>query len=373
VRSIFGESETWAPVYERDFLTEYAAGYPLSLSGFGTVLKALVAPLPRLPWDTSAGSARIEYDVFEKGGELFGANALDYARFAEAKDKFDNERWFLINGICTDRRVAELNAYALFNMFERPITTLYNACNGVLLDLLECAVGKEWDATTDAARIALPELLEALRDDKVKRVVLISHSQGTIVAAVLLKALEELLVPSHRGHQWNRHEASPEREVARKLARSVDMGGKPSNVRRIPRVQPCLKPEQIAKLEMFNFANCATSMEPFVAVGDNPTRLAPFIESYGNEYDLVARLGMLAPTHGTGSARIGGDKYLRKNTWGHLLNAHYLYDFWQEHKAKGCARPSLEPFAGNLRRKPKLFDYMDGAGAIPRELRQVAE
>ncbi len=48
------------------------------------------------------------------------------------------------------------------------------------------------------------------------------------------------------------------------------------------------------------------------------------IESFGNQYDLVARLGMLAPKPGLRGIRIDGPRYIRRDAWGHLLNDHYL-------------------------------------------------
>lgn len=76
------------------------------------------------------------------------------------------------------------------------------------------------------------------------------------------------------------------------------------------------------KLEMYCFANCATEMRsaPVKIGGKNGVGPA-WIESYGNEMDIVARLGVLADSTGPGGVRIGGDRYIRNAAWGHLLNA----------------------------------------------------
>jgi hypothetical protein len=106
--------------------------------------------------------------------------------------KHPDERWFFINGICTDRRIAARYAATLSRIFNRPLTVLYSATEGFAFDLLESAIGKGWTITESAA-CNFAVLVKALIDPEVRRVILISHSQGTIVAAVLLKALEELL------------------------------------------------------------------------------------------------------------------------------------------------------------------------------------
>jgi pimeloyl-ACP methyl ester carboxylesterase len=261
-----------------------------------------------------------------------------------------DERWFFLNGICTDHRIAHLNAKLVQKLFGRPITILYNATEGVWVDLVECAVGKAWDSVTEAAERNLDALLDALCDDHVRHVILVSHSQGTIIAAVLLKVLEEMLL-APRPPAAGEEKVSPERRVARKIASRAPAalaahGRRPGHGRRP------LVPADIGKLELYCFANCATSMEPFIRL-TGPARVAPWIESYGNENDVVAKLGLLAPPHGIGSARIAGDRYRIPGAWGHLFNAHSAIPMF----VRGA---TLEPFHDNLRGTPRLSAYLGG-------------
>jgi hypothetical protein len=122
--------------------------------------------------------------------------------------------------------------------------------------------------------------------------------------------------------------------------------------RRQPRLRHDLQREHLGKLELYCFANCATSMEPFVRL-QSPTRVAPWIESYGNENDLVAKLGLLAPPHGIGRTRIAGDRYRFPGAWGHLFNAHYGLPMLVHGR-----KP--EPFHDNLRETPRLLEYLEG-------------
>ncbi len=82
-------------------------------------------------------------------------------------------------------------------------------------------------------------------------------------------------------------------------------------------------------------------------VGRGPHGPVPWIESFGNEYDIIARLGVLAPRPDTWHVRIDGPRYLRERAWGHLLNEHYLAPVAhvQKHgKKQGPASESSAPY-----------------------------
>ena len=53
--------------------------------------------------------------------------------------------------------------------------------------------------------------------------------------------------------------------------------------RPVPAVFQHVKLADVGKLELYCFANCATSMAPFYAAPAS-RRQAPWIESYGNQY-----------------------------------------------------------------------------------------
>jgi hypothetical protein len=123
-------------------------------------------------------------------------------------------------------------------------------------------------------------------------------------------------------------------------------------------VRPPLTLDELSKLEIYAFANCASLMGPI----DRKAQ-APYIESYGNEFDALARLGVLAPATTAAAVRIGGERYVRRGAWGHLLNAHYLYPMEQEWRARreGALLTGLRPLPGNRARQPRLFGYFDGS------------
>lgn len=338
--------------------------WPRSLAGdlsshFTTDGETELQALARLDGETLATVLRATGIGWPYPGQWFAPIVSGpLAKTTERTGPGDDERWFFLNGICTDPRIAELNARLVSKVVQRRVDVLYNATEGVVLDLVECAFGKAWDAVTDAAAANLDELMKALSDRKVRRVVVVAHSQGTIVAAVLMKTLEELLrlapIPSDglRQERPGQQKVSGERRAARRIVEQVKHPNTYEDIAQ-PEPPPELTTDDIGKLELYCFANCATSMEPFARVSDPYVRLAPWIESFGNEYDLVAKLGLLAPPHGIGSARIAGDRYRLEGAWGHLFNAHYGIPIL-------VRRESGTPFRDNLRKKPRLFDYIDG-------------
>jgi hypothetical protein len=270
-----------------------------------------------------------------------------------------------MNGVCADLAIAEINRYELSRFCGRPVQLLYNTTDGVLMDVLECVMGKTFDVVTESAAPNLEPLVDALCDEQVKRVIFVSHSQGTIIAAVLLKLLHDTLL---RGRapvpEIGTDRVSDERHVAREMKQHPDKvdnkDARQSFLAALSKLSAA-PASVIDKLEMYCFANCATSMTPFISL-DYPKRRVPWIESYGNEYDVVARLGVLASSHGVGSARIEGDRYYRAGAWGHMLNAHYLAPMYEAILGKPDA-PVWSTFPENLRLRPRLWDYR--AGGIP--------
>ena len=102
----------------------------------------------------------------------------------------------------------------------------------------------------------------------------------------------------------------------------------------------------------------------------DPQRELPRIESYGNEHDLVARLGMLAPDQS--DIQIAGPRFRHDGAWGHLLNAHYLRAIDEAHRRPsdaGDARNEAAPYVpiegtAPPEAVPSLFRYLGGTGAI---------
>jgi pimeloyl-ACP methyl ester carboxylesterase len=232
--------------------------------------------------------------------------------------KYPTEAWFFVNGIATNLDLALINCQYLNKLFHRRIIGIQNPTDSILVDLLECAVGKRWRRSMNPSRKALEPISLALNNSDIERVILIGHSQGTIIAANILRALTD--------------------DVEHQYIQSLEL---------------------LKKLEIYAFANCADDMRYLNNVRSQRDQSVPYIENFANENDLVARLGMLSPRKELWDIHIDGDMYFRKGGWGHLLNAHYLNGF-------DTSRSDYSPFKclGKNGATSRLFGYLDGCTPI---------
>lgn len=273
---------------------------------------------------------------------------------------FPEEAWIFINGVATNDEVAQMNAAYLSYLFHRPLTLIQNASDSLLLDLVECARGKAQHKAREAGTKAFPVVYDALKDPHKERVVLIAHSQGTIITAVVLDLLAQ------KGPQ-----PAPPAEAIMGFAPPEPIYADDEQLD-LDDFEP-LSEQELRKLEVYCFANCANTMRYVLPASDNYGPL-PWIESFGNEHDLVARLGMLAPHGADYGVHIDGPRYMRVGGWGHFLNAHYLVDVERKqrhgrrHGGNGTCDPYILLDAGDYpaNMTPRLFAYINGGTPPPR-------
>jgi len=254
-----------------------------------------------------------------------------------------DEAWFFVNGIMTNDALAQVNAAYLAYLFHRPITLIQNSTGGLAEDLLECALDKAWGRTREAATKTFPAVYDALKDPRKTRVVLVAHSQGTIIAGVVLRFMERLI--ERRPRELELRPAGPEPVY-------------PDDMPLDPADFDPLEPSEIAKLEVYCFANAATTMRYVTTHEGAPV---PWIESYGNQFDIVARLGVLAPNPDKRGVRIDGPRYERKAAWGHQLGDHYLQGIDRAQKQGRKRGPKTQTAAPYVLLNPDEFP-----GAVPR-------
>ena len=279
-----------------------------------------------------------------------------------------DEHWFYINGIATNADVAKLNAAVLAELFHRPVTVIQNATDSVAFDLFECAVGKGFTkdpscddcmSMTEPAWKATTAILEALNSAATRRVVVIAHSQGTIIVSNVLRAIaktlsdQRLFTARRQKKQW--------RTYTRKLMGDAATANKPlwDGLAHSLSVFGTGTADTIArrlhKLEVYTFANCADTMK---YVAHRGGRHYPHLEHFANENDIVARLGILSPNS---KIDIDGPVYVHRGAWGHLLNQHHLFaiDDYLYPGRQSCANPYV-PVSGNAQREPRLYGYFHG-------------
>ncbi|MDX1804178.1 MAG: hypothetical protein R3292_08855 [Alcanivorax sp.] len=190
---------------------------------------------------------------------------------AHAIDEQHPSRWFFINGMGTAAPVAILNASEIARLFHRPVHLIHTPTWGLLRDLMESITARTLRKDGKLSRPALHVIVEAL--EKYERVVLVSHSQGTIVASYIVRKLLR--------HATTRH--------------------------------------LVRKLEIYCIGGVADSLQVDPALTLRAGHPVPYVEHFANGRDYLAQVGILAHLDST-----AGTLYCRPERSGHLLNTHYL-------------------------------------------------
>jgi len=108
------------------------------------------------------------------------------------EDNEVSEIWFFINGVVTDHWIAQLNAEHLADVFKRPINILHNPTDGLHRDLRECVKGRTLSELTGTSERIFGELLKHVARKKTKgKIVVVAHSQGTIITADVIRKVRE--------------------------------------------------------------------------------------------------------------------------------------------------------------------------------------
>ncbi|KAL1411876.1 hypothetical protein Q8F55_002858 [Vanrija albida] len=236
----------------------------------------------------------------------------------------DKEKWLFVNGICTTGSGAQSNVDRLQTLFHRPVTAVLNRSLGMLFDLGECILQRDYRLITQDIRVGYFALRDAVLDPKLERVVLIGHSQGGIIVTAMI---DQLLAefPHH----------------------------------------------VLKKVEIYTFASAANHIcDPSGGTPDSPP---PFghIEHFANQGDWVSQFGVLghAPlppgdtpniiaeeekdgevaTFPMTDGEFAGRIFERLNHTGHLLNSHYnsILD-----------NPVVRKYS-------RLATYLDGGNPVP--------
>ena len=365
LQSIFGPIRSWAE--PKRPLSEFRILNPRQ--PLRTLRYLRDASVPARPWSPPPPVARwvpdALTDLFWRPSEIL-CEPDPYGR----TDSFPDEKWFFVNGVATNADVARLNARLIAKLFRRPVTLLQNATDSLLVDLYECAVGKGFrkqphtedrQSMTEPAWRAVTAVLSALNDPELERVIVLAHSQGTIIASNMLRAIARTLDQQHllsrggRRCNWDTFAGDLMRQFDDD--RNEDLRASVAGcMAQFGSGRPDAVLARLRKLEVYTFANCADSMKQVVRRG---RRALPWLEHFANENDIVARLGVLSPND---KVVIDGPRYIRRGAWGHLLNEHHLFPI-QEHLEDGGSNEVPDPYpptgpVGST--MPRLYRYAHG-------------
>ena len=204
---------------------------------------------------------------------LFGENSRYIPNSTEID--YSGNCFLYVNGIMSNHDVVITNKNELEDLLKRPINIIHNVTDSLIMDLIESLIGKETDDLTEASTIALYTVCNKLLDDNIKKVIIICHSQGTIIVAKVMQSLSKL---------------------------GLD------------------KQKYLKKLEIYAFASCASNMTYIVDE-------LPYMEHFANDNDFVAKLGCNCPSQIKQYISIDGETFVVKNKSGHMFNTHYIDNF----------------------------------------------
>ena len=99
-------------------------------------------------------------------------------------DNFTDECWIFVNGCMTNHSGLQDNVNRLSEKFGRNVIGIHNKSYGLVADLLECLIQRDFAYKTSDVRIAYMSLKPFLMDTAMKKVVLIGHSQGGLIVSL---------------------------------------------------------------------------------------------------------------------------------------------------------------------------------------------
>ena len=200
------------------------------------------------------------------------------SRLIPSKLQRMNKKYFIfVNGILTPESLIEVNRKFLEDIFYEPFDILHNASDSLPVDLIESAIGKQYTKLSEPGYVLFTALARKILDPNVDKVVVIAHSQGTIITSNVLKALADCGI----NHNQKEH---------------------------------------LKKLEIYMVANCSSDTKYI----DQDNQL-PYIENISNRGDFVPYLGSLSRLN----FPIDG-KHIISEKKGHMFNKSYFNNFRNE-------------------------------------------
>ncbi|KAK4664898.1 uncharacterized protein QC763_508620 [Podospora pseudopauciseta] len=115
--------------------------------------------------------------------------------YAEARKEHEGEVWIFINGVAAGEHWMKSNLNRLAVTFKRPILGIHNKTAGILFDVVECCIQRNWQCkyATKDVRVCYRIIKEKLYDPQNTKVVFILHSQGGIQGSLIIDwLLQEL-------------------------------------------------------------------------------------------------------------------------------------------------------------------------------------
>ncbi|KAF1989627.1 hypothetical protein K402DRAFT_444683 [Aulographum hederae CBS 113979] len=232
-----------------------------------------------------------------------GTTKLDSDPDIPVDPRFHSEAWVYLNGVSIGRDWLQANVDRLSLTFGRRVIGVHNPTAGILFDLVQCLVQRNFQYATQDVRDAYNLMKDMLLDENNKKVVFILHSQGGIEGGLIVDWLLDE-IPQDRMEQLEvytfgnaaNHFNNPYKSLGKlqsaESSRVIDKPGEPKD------------------------ASTASSKK---------TKAIGYIEHYANQGDFVSQFGVI--NFAKFENRFMGRVFESPGS-GHLLNQHYLHDMF---------------------------------------------
>ncbi|KAH8645673.1 hypothetical protein BX600DRAFT_484941 [Xylariales sp. PMI_506] len=234
--------------------------------------------------------------------------------FAPALEEHAHEKWVFLNGVAVgqDWMMSNINRLAL--TFKRPVQGIHNKTSGIIFDVIECLVQRNYTLATSDVREAYRTVKGHLYNPQYSKVVFILHSQGGIEGGLvldwLLQELPQDLLAKLEVYTFGcaaNHFNNPHRHVVSQTAQQNGPSAINTAVSNLTRTALTDSPVEIrtpvlthhstsktdagfptptSTVDSYSLANSITT----VPASD---RAIGHIEHYAHTYDFVARWGVL--------------------------------------------------------------------------------
>ncbi|KFA62014.1 hypothetical protein S40285_02126 [Stachybotrys chlorohalonatus IBT 40285] len=108
------------------------------------------------------------------------------AKFAKSLPEHEHEQWIFLNGVAAGEHWLMNNLNRLALTFGRPVLGIHNKTDGIIFDVIECLIQRNFGYATNDVRVCYSLLKKVLYDPGKSKVILILHSQGGIEGGLVL-------------------------------------------------------------------------------------------------------------------------------------------------------------------------------------------
>ncbi|KAI0868228.1 hypothetical protein GGS24DRAFT_223910 [Hypoxylon argillaceum] len=127
---------------------------------------------------------------------LLNGNTTTYvsdSKYAPALAEHQHEQWLFLNGVAAGETWLKSNINRLALTFKRPVLGIHNRTTGIIFDVIECLIQRNFSYATSDVRLAYKVLKDTLYNPQYSKVVFILHSQGGVEGGLVLDwLLQEL-------------------------------------------------------------------------------------------------------------------------------------------------------------------------------------